>query len=373
MMRLQRKRGVAALRVIVGVAAAASSAPAQKSPLTLPPVAGVSLVQTLSTPDTERESVHTVADASARGLRWTWEAIEVGANGDTARSQFRYAELYADIGEAFRLWAYHERDEPEEHPGYTMHAISRAVYRRLRAAGSDSFQVMDIATPPKGTLASFGFGQRATPIRWRGTVSVVSPSPTSFPVLLNGQRVELPALHVRAKFTMRTKTWSPEFWVLADSAYPLLLKWVGAYEEPANVLQTTRIDVPGAMRDIERVLSTSCRVELPGIYFAFNSAVLDAASDRTLTGIADVLARHPDWRVTLEGHTDSIGTAAANRVLSEQRVAAVRSWLVARHKVDGARLDTRGFGSARPRESNATIEGRARNRRVELVRDCARP
>ena len=370
MMRLQRNSGVAAFRMIVGVVATASSAQAQKSPLTLPPIAGVSLVQTLSTPDTERESVHTVADVSARGLRWTWEAVEVRANNDTVRGQFRYAELYADIEEAFRLRGYHE---PEEHPGYTMHAISRAVYRRLRAAGSDSFQVMDVATPRSGTLASFGFGQRATPIRWRGTLSVVTPSPIPFPVLLNGRRVELPALHVRGKFAMRMKTWSPEFWVLADSAYPLLLKWVGAYEEPTNVLQTTRVDMPGAMPDIERVLSASCRAELPGIYFAFNSAVLDAASDRSLTGVADVLARHPDWSVTLEGHTDSIGTAAANHALSEQRVAAVRSWLVARHKVDATRLKTVGFGSARPRETNASIEGRARNRRVELVRDCARP
>jgi outer membrane protein OmpA-like peptidoglycan-associated protein len=371
MIPFQWKATVAAARMIVGVGAAASSVQAQKSPLTLPPIAGVSMVQTLSTPNSERESVHTVADADARGLRWTWEAVEVGANNDTSRSQFRYAELHADIRDAFRLRAYHERDEPEEHPGYSMHALSRAVYRRLRTAGSDSFQVLSIESPPGGILASFA-GGRATPVRWRGTISVVTPSPAPFPLLLNGHRVEVPALHVRAKLTVRLKTWSPEFWVLADSAYPLLLKWVGAYDEPTNVLQTIRIDVPGGILDVERVLASSCRVELPGIYFAFNSAVLDAASDRTLTGIADLLVRHPDWNVTLEGHTDSIGTAAGNRTLSEQRVAAVRSWLVARHKVEGTRLKTVGFGSARPRETNASIEGRARNRRVELVRDCAR-
>ena len=372
MNRWQWDSGVAGFRMIVGVVATASSAQAQKSPLTLPPIAGVSMVQTLSTPNSERESVHTVSDANERGLRWTWEAVEVGANNDTSRSQFRYAELHADIREAFRLRAYHERDEPEEHPGYTMHALSRAVYRRLGTAGSDSFQVLSIESPPGGMLASFAAG-RATPVRWRGTISVVSPSPAPFPLLLNGQRVEVPALHVRGKFTVRLKTWSPEFWVLADSAYPLLLKWVGAYDEPTNVLQTTRIDVPGGIRDVERVLASSCRAELPGIYFAFNSAILDAASDRTLTGIAGILVRHPDWSVTLEGHTDSIGTAAVNRTLSEQRVAAVKSLLVTRHKVEATRLKTVGFGSARPRETNASIEGRARNRRVELVRDCARP
>ncbi|HEX6089114.1 MAG TPA: OmpA family protein, partial [Gemmatimonadales bacterium] len=70
-------------------------------------------------------------------------------------------------------------------------------------------------------------------------------------------------------------------------------------------------------------------------------------------------------------HTDSIGSATANKALSERRVAAVRARLVERHGVNAARLKVAGLGAARPREPNATIEGRARNRRVELVRDCA--
>jgi outer membrane protein OmpA-like peptidoglycan-associated protein len=52
-------------------------------------------------------------------------------------------------------------------------------------------------------------------------------------------------------------------------------------------------------------------------------------------------------------------------------VAAVRARLIERYRVSAARLRVAGFGAARPREPNATIEGRARNRRVELVRDCA--
>lgn len=51
-------------------------------------------------------------------------------------------------------------------------------------------------------------------------------------------------------------------------------------------------------------------------------------------------------------------------------IAAVRARLVERHQVNPARLEVAGLGAARPREPNATIEGRARNRRVELVRDC---
>jgi outer membrane protein OmpA-like peptidoglycan-associated protein len=125
--------------------------------------------------------------------------------------------------------------------------------------------------------------------------------------------------------------------------------------------------------ELEGALSSACRTELPGIYFAFNSAALDPASDRTIAALAEVLQRHPDWTATLEGHTDSIGTGAANLALSERRVATVRAQLVNRHGIAAERLKVIGRGSGLPRETNATVEGRARNRRVEMLRECANP
>lgn len=112
---------------------------------------------------------------------------------------------------------------------------------------------------------------------------------------------------------------------------------------------------------------------LPGVYFAYNSAELEPASEPALTGVAALLQRHPDWSFTIEGHTDSIGTAASNATLSTARAEAVRTALVERHGVAPARLAAAGFGATRPRESNATLEGRARNRRVELARQCGSP
>jgi outer membrane protein OmpA-like peptidoglycan-associated protein len=324
-------------------------------------------VQTLATPRGDRESVHRITDVTGEGLWWTWELVEVSAGGDTVRQTLRYAELDADIASAIRLRAYHADTATARHPGYTMHALSRAVYRRLLAAGSDSFQVLTV----EGSGGGMFGGGRPTPVRWQGRLSVVSASPVAFPLLLNGRRVEVPALHLRGRFAARGQRWAPELWVLADSAYPLLLKWIGAHGGAGNTLQTVRIDVPtGTLPDVERELATACRAELPGMYFGFNSAVLDAASDRSIAAVAALLAKHKDWTLTLEGHTDSIGSAAANRALSERRVAAVRSRLVSQHRVDAARLRTAGLGSGRPREPNATVEGRARNRRVELVRAC---
>lgn len=347
---------------------------AQKPVLPLPPRGGLSMVQTLTMPYGDRESVHTIQEAGATGLRWTWNLVEVSTSGDTARQSFRYAEFDADIRESSRLWVFHDANTNGEHPGYTMHSFSRAVYRRLRSTGSDSIQVMALETRDLGGLAALGgLGRSVSPVRWRGTVALATPQPVKFPVLVNGQRVSVDALHLRGQLTFRDRKWTPEIWVLADSAYPMVLKWIGAARETGNVLQTIRIDFPTESATIEGLLAKECRAELPGVYFGFNSAVLDSVSNRALASVAALLAKNRDWTITLEGHTDSIGSAATNRTLSERRVAAVKDRLVSAYRVEPGRLRTAGLGSSKPREPNTTIEGRARNRRVELVRECPRP
>jgi outer membrane protein OmpA-like peptidoglycan-associated protein len=363
--------------LVMGVVLAASAPlSAQRAALPLPPVAGMALVQTLTMKEGDRESVHTVQEVTAKGLRWVWSLVEVQPAGDTVRRAYKYAELNADVADAIRFRIFHDSRAPEEHPGYTMHSVSRAVYRRLRAEGSDSFQVMAVESSGPGLL---GMGGAVAPVRWTGRLTLATKGTVPFPLLVNGKRVEVPALHIRGRLAARGNTWEPELWVMADSTYPLLLKWVGAHRQAGNVLQTIRVDLPtagatGSMEgELEGGLSSSgCRAELPGIYFGFNRADLDGASDRALAAVAGVLKKHPGWAITLEGHTDSIGGVAANRALSERRVEAVRARLVSTHQVEGARLKTVGYGSARPREPNATIEGRARNRRVELVRECSR-
>ncbi|HET8624547.1 MAG TPA: OmpA family protein [Gemmatimonadales bacterium] len=129
----------------------------------------------------------------------------------------------------------------------------------------------------------------------------------------------------------------------------------------------------GAGAAMERRLATQCRVPVPGIYFEFDSDVLNPASGPWIRSIAELLRRHPDWAITIEGHTDSVGSARYNLDLSARRAAALARSLTSQHGIVAARLGTRGFGPDRPLESNATPEGRARNRRVELVRPCDRP
>jgi outer membrane protein OmpA-like peptidoglycan-associated protein len=119
---------------------------------------------------------------------------------------------------------------------------------------------------------------------------------------------------------------------------------------------------------IAPALAKDKRVAVYGIYFDFASATLKPESTPVLDEIADALKANPDWNLTIEGHTDSVGTADYNLDLSNRRAAAVRNALVTRYHISGDRLSTAGYGLTRPKASNDTPEGRALNRRVELAR-----
>jgi outer membrane protein OmpA-like peptidoglycan-associated protein len=128
---------------------------------------------------------------------------------------------------------------------------------------------------------------------------------------------------------------------------------------------------PEAVRMGREEVIRSLRGISEDVLFETASAELNPASRPTLQQIGAIMKRHPDWRLTIEGHTDSIGGAASNLDLSNRRAAAVRTVLAGQYRVAADRLLTKGFGLTRPVEANTTIEGRARNRRVELVRACS--
>ncbi|WP_394653052.1 OmpA family protein [uncultured Sphingomonas sp.] len=102
-----------------------------------------------------------------------------------------------------------------------------------------------------------------------------------------------------------------------------------------------------------------------GITFGYDRADIQPQFRPTLDQVADVLAQYNSTYVDVYGHTDSTGADAYNQTLSERRATAVADYL-AGHGVNPARLGTRGFGETRPIASNATEDGRAANRRVEI-------
>jgi outer membrane protein OmpA-like peptidoglycan-associated protein len=115
-------------------------------------------------------------------------------------------------------------------------------------------------------------------------------------------------------------------------------------------------------------LSEKGRVATQGIYFDTRSDQIRPESTPTLKEIGQMLTEHSDLKLTIEGHTDNVGNAAANQDLSERRAAAVKAYLVEKHGIDASRLTSAGLGDKKPATKNDTPEGRQQNRRVELVK-----
>jgi outer membrane protein OmpA-like peptidoglycan-associated protein len=108
------------------------------------------------------------------------------------------------------------------------------------------------------------------------------------------------------------------------------------------------------------------RFVIPQLNFQYNTATIEPTSTRVLDQVAGALAAHPSAKVRIEGHTDSAGADQANMALSQQRADSVKSYLT-EHGVSADQLETAGFGASRPVAGNDTVQGRAQNRRTELV------
>jgi outer membrane protein OmpA-like peptidoglycan-associated protein len=107
-------------------------------------------------------------------------------------------------------------------------------------------------------------------------------------------------------------------------------------------------------------------VNMSGVLFETGKSTLLPGAREKLAKIAGIVLAHPRLRLEVEGHTDSVGTDAANQTLSEKRADAARTYLVSQGVV-GDSIVSRGLGKANPIGSNDTNEGRQQNRRVELI------
>ena len=108
-------------------------------------------------------------------------------------------------------------------------------------------------------------------------------------------------------------------------------------------------------------------MEVAGVYFDFGKAEVKPESEPALKEIVKVLTGNPALKIWVVGHTDNVGSVEANLKLSTERAAAVVSTLTGAMGVDPNRLAPFGAGPYAPVAPNTTDEGRAKNRRVELV------
>lgn len=121
-------------------------------------------------------------------------------------------------------------------------------------------------------------------------------------------------------------------------------------------------------KSLREQLDETGRIVTHGILFDSGSDRIKAESYKTLADIGAMLAEDGALRLSIEGHTDADGADDANLKLSQARAASVRAYLLEKHGIDGGRLEPKGFGEGKPIDTNDTPEGKANNRRVELVR-----
>ena len=229
--------------------------------------------------------------------------------------------------------------------------------------------------------ATMDRGEESADVIWHPTGTSIlgsgqnmanSPSkiPEAMQAQLSGRMAHVRVLMDSAYFKMYTNERRmyniPELFFKRDS---VIRVFVNGSEEPDLAVFLTSIRVAESTTDVlYDALAAKGRWVTQGILFATGKAELQPESRPVLKEIASTLKEHADLKILIEGHTDNVGAAAANLALSDARAAAVKAALVADFAIGADRITTKGLGDTTPAVPNTTAEGRAQNRRVEVVK-----
>jgi hypothetical protein len=325
--------------------AGSGSAVAEPSAL-VPLVEGLTLSQTWipKAGDYEHECLVQITRIDAREISVT-RSCPVGASRHVqvdhrriCRSDFATARLYAPGT---------SQQTPEVMGGTTLFSLSRASFRELKDAGETSHRFVHY---------------KSGEMRMNLPGALKLGKASTYRVIVNNRTVDLPVLEFSGTLGPDGDI-HPHGVVLNDSQFPLLLDF--GWDD--YTVRFTKISFPEPST-LEASLEKERKVDVYGIYFDFASDAIRPESEPILKEIADVLARNAAWTLSINGHTDNIGGDKSNLDLSRRRSEAVRTALTERYAVAAARLTTSGYGASQPKATNDTIEGRAQNRRVELIR-----
>lgn len=137
------------------------------------------------------------------------------------------------------------------------------------------------------------------------------------------------------------------------------------YETKTVLVEEMKQEMEADASTMAAEIEKTGSVAVYGINFETGKATLTPDSENVLQEVLALMKQQPAWRFEVQGHTDNVGTKAANQTLSDQRAGAVVAWLV-KSGVEKERLTSKGYGDTQPVAPNATEDGRAKNRRVEL-------
>jgi outer membrane protein OmpA-like peptidoglycan-associated protein len=334
----------------------------------IPLCAGLTIVTAISQRDGDYESIKTVESDDGETLRLKYSSEQPLDGTKIRRLSVSRVLRVSDLRDAHLYLQVFQNTAPSTVPGTTAIGTSRAVLAALKSKGEAELGIFDLpnaplSADPENHPSLFDY-QRVAKIKR------VEVAPVLLTMIVNDVKTQLPAIHAIGDYDGD----KAEFYFLDDDTNPLALKYQIAGASSDGTLQVIKIAYQctappvGASR-LERALAENKRAAVYSIYFSFNSDQPRPESDPTLKELGELLRRHADWKLTIEGHTDAIGGDEKNLDLSKRRSAAVKTALVGRYQVDASRLSTTGYGKSQPKDTNDTPEGRARNRRVELVRE----
>lgn len=356
---------------MLGAAAWSGVAAAQSPAIPLCP--GLTIVTAISRPEGDYESIKTIASADDRGIAVTYSAQVPTRTGSLRNWNMKRVMLREDLGTATLYAHYFHSNGSDTIPGSTTLGVSTAVLRSLKRSGAAELGL--IAEDNHGFPADRSTAPNLYDYEETWKLRRVGTGVVPVSLTVNDAVRTLPAVHARGSH-MGDKV---DFYFLDDEENPLALQYAFASgSDPMITARTVKISYrcSGPTRTsgeerilrLERALREERRAVVYDLFFDFNSERIRAESEPTLREIAEVLRRNPDWRLSVEGHTDAIASDQYNLDLSSRRAASVKAALGTRFGIAAARLTTVGLGESSPRDRNDTLEGRARNRRVELVR-----
>jgi outer membrane protein OmpA-like peptidoglycan-associated protein len=285
------------------------------------------------------------------GLNKEWYEI---AYSDTRGIVTNRRVLMADSRAARTYLIGFDRRVPLMVRGTTSLGISNDILRELRATGQARVALMhDVA------LNSIN-----------GVLTMVRPN-IKLPVLIENQVVNMPAVHVKGVFQQGNRSGTGDFYFLNDKNRPVLIQYVinFSWENKPRTVRTIHVSAGRSQyAAMLQTLKTIGKLDIYGIHFAFDKATIRKETKGLISDIAKTLKVNPRWTLEIRGHTDSIGGAKYNAKLSMQRANSVKARLVQRYGIKASRLRTSGAGATESKATNATLQGRAINRRVELKR-----
>jgi outer membrane protein OmpA-like peptidoglycan-associated protein len=283
----------------------------------------------------------------------------------TCNDDFAIADAYATVTYGYIPVIGH---------GFTRARLSDKSFQEVTSTGKTNLIYWSILS----------YGETAKPVRIGGLLTRVEAGDVLYAMIVNDQRVTLPAIHLTGVMDSVGKDPTPkkdrgvhsatEVYVIDDPLDPLVLMLRikdPKYRDNRFRIEVTKIDyaVPHPVNLVEKQLAEQKRAVTWGIYFDFNKDTIKPESAPVLKQIVQAMNDNPDWKLTVEGNTDNIGGDTYNLDLSKRRAAAVKQALVTQYHIAPGRLSTDGFGASHPIDTNETLEGRARNRRVELSRE----